>query len=319
MRLIIIIPAYNEEKTIEQVIKSIPKKIDGIDEIKTFVINDGSTDMTKTISLRAGANKVINNKKNLGLARTFNRGLNEALFADADIIVNTDADNQYNQKEISQLVEPIIRGHADMTIGDRQIAKLSFMRPGNKYGNLFGSWVLRKVTGTDVIDASSGFRAFSRETALKININFNHTYTHETIIQATFNGTKIVNVPIEFGSRPAGKSKLINSLFSHIKKSLITIVRTILIYKPLKTLLCLSFLAILPGIFLCLRFLSYYVFSGGSGKIQSLILASIFIIVGFFIATLGLIGDLIANNRRLNEKTLYYTKKMYMKNEKSHK
>lgn len=309
MKLVVTIPAYNEEGTISEVIKSIPRRIEGIDQVEVFVIDDGSTDQTRPQALSAGANQVFSSPKNIGLARTFKRGLENALIAGADIIVNTDADNQYNQSEIAKLIKPILEKKADMVIGDRQVVKLKFMRMGNKYGNLFGSWVIRKLTGSKVKDASSGFRAFSRNTALRINIHFGHTYTHETIIQAIYKKMSIIDVPIEFRERSSGKSKLISNLFTHIRNSSLIIIRTILLYKPLKTLFYVGSIIILPGIILGLRFIYFYFINQGTGKIQSLILASMLIVIGFFVIVLGLVGDLIANNRKLNEEILYQLKK----------
>lgn len=309
MKLVVIIPAFNEEQTIEKVINEIPRKINGIDIVEILVINDGSTDNTRKIALSAGADKVIENKKNLGLAKTFKRGLEEAVIAGADIIVNTDADGQYNQAEIPKLIEPILQKKADLVIGDRQVKNLKFMKFGNKYGNLLGSLVLRKLSGTNVTDASSGFRAFSREAALRLNIHFNHTYTHETIIQAVAKNLTIINIPIEFRERKAGKSKLIRNIFTHIRTSLLIIIRTIVLYKPLKILFYTGTIIILPGIFLGIRFLYYYLSTGGAGKVQSLILASTLVIIGFMIIVLGLIGDLISANRRMNEEILYRIKK----------
>ncbi len=187
------------------------------------------------------------------------------------------------------------------------------MRAGNKYGNLFGSWILRKITGSNIKDASSGFRAYSREAALKLNIYYDHTYTHETIMQATFNKIPTLEVPIEFRQRVGGKSKLIKNIFTHIKISALIIIRTILLYKPLKTLFYFGLITITPGVLLFLRFIYYHLAGYGSGKIQSLIFASVFIIAGFLIIVLGLIGDLISNNRKINEEILYYLKKIKFK------
>lgn len=309
MKLIIIIPAYNEEKTIGEVIRDIPKTFSRVDDLKIFVINDGSKDKTSEIALQAGAHKIISNKKNLGLAKTFQNGLNAALSHGADIIVNIDSDGQYESKEIEKIIEPIIKKKVDMVIGDRQIKKLKFMKKGNKYGNILGSWVLRKLTGSNIKDASSGFRGFSRTAALKLNIYFDHTYTHETIIQAAYNDIAVTNVPIIFKARSAGKSRLIHSLFKHIKNSGLIIIRTILLYKPLKTLFYLGSIIAIPGIILGLKFVYLYLSEGENGKIQSLILASMLIMLGFFIILLGLIGDLIARNRKLNENILYQLKK----------
>ncbi len=309
MKLIVIIPCNNEEETIGDVIKSIPRQIEVVDDVLVYLIDDGSSDGSVRVAREAGADKIVSHKKRQGLAKTFQDGLNIALRDGADLIVNTDADNQYNQEQISDLIKPILENKADMVIGDRQIEKLDFMPGGNKYGNMLGSWVLRCLTKTKVRDVSSGFRAFSRELALRINIHSSHTYTHETIIQAVFNKQVIVDVPIDFQARTAGKSKLIRGLFSHIKNSLLVIIRTILMYRPLKTLFYLGSLIMLPGIFLGLRFLYFYFNASGTGKIQSLILASILISIGFFVFILGLIGDLISKNRKLNEEIVYLLKK----------
>ncbi len=308
MKLIIIIPAFNEEKTIQDVIKEIPRQIDKIDEVNVFVINDGSSDKTAENAKKAGADKIINNPKNMGLAKTFQIGILEALKNGADIIVNTDADGQYDQKEIPKLIKPILEKKTEMVIGDRQVKKLKFMKAGNRYGNLLGSWGLRLLTKSKINDASSGFRAFSRECALRLNINFAHTYTHETIIQSAFRNMRVKEVPIEFRPRIAGKSKLIQNIFTHIKKSSLVILRSILLYKPLRFMFYFGLLIMLPGIFLGLRFVYYFLHSSGDGKIQSLILASIFIIIGFFVIMFGILGDLIANNRRLNEDILFELK-----------
>lgn len=309
MRLFVIIPAYNEAASISAVIKEIPRQIANFTAVKVLVINDGSTDETTNIAKISGADFVIENSRNIGLAKTFQNGIEDALRAGADIIVNTDADNQYNQTEIPLLIAPIIAHQADIVIGDRQIKKLKFMPWGNKYGNLLGSYILRLLTKTNVTDASSGFRAFSREAALKMNINFNHTYTHETIIQAAYQDLKIANVAIEFRPRLNGESKLIQNLFKHIKNSSLIILRTILLYKALKTFCYLGLIVMTPGIILGLRFIYYFFNTQGTGKIQSLILAAILIIIGFFIIVLGLIADLISTNRKINEQLLYYYKK----------
>ena len=310
MKLIFIIPAYNEEKTIGRVLGQIPGHIRGIEKIETLVIDDGSTDATAEKALTAGADGIVTNRQNIGLARSFQRGINAALERSADIIVNLDADGQYDPQEAAALIEPILAKRAEIVIGDRQIAKLKFMPAGNKYGNLIGSWALRKLTGARVRDASSGFRAFSREAALNLYTFFSHTYTHETIIQAVYKNLPIAEVPIRFRERQAGESRLINSLYSHIKNSTLTIVRTILMYKPLKTLFYSGLVIMVPGIYLGLRFLYYfYVLGRSGGKVQSLILAAILIIIGFFVIVLGLLGDLIAKNRKINEDILYRLKK----------
>jgi glycosyltransferase involved in cell wall biosynthesis len=309
MKLIIIIPAYNEEKTIAEVIKNIPREIQGIDKIKIFVINDGSKDKTREEALNVGAHQVVDNKINLGLARTFYKGLNIALEKGADFIINIDADGQHNPKEIPNILKPLMNKEAEITIGNRNTLKDNSTRTENRIGNIFGSWVIRKLTKSKIKDASCGFRGFSRESALRLNSNFYHTYTHETIIQASYKKLKITNVNISSQKRLAGESKLIKNLFVHIKNSGLLIIRTILMYKPLNSLLLLGFLIIIPGIFLGLRVTYFYFIGEGGGKLHSLILTAILIITGFTTIVLGLIGDLIANNRKLNEEILYYLKK----------
>lgn len=309
MKLIVTIPALNEEKSIGSVVRSVPRQIDGIDKVEVLLVNDGSTDNTVTEAQKAGVDIIIHNEQNIGLARSFKKALNASLAHGADIIVNTDADGQYEQTEIPELIKPIIEKKAGMVIGDRQVAKLPFMKAGNKYGNLLGSWVLRMLTGTKIEDASSGFRAFSRDTAMQLNIYNTHTYTHETIIQAHFNKIATAQIPITFKERGTGGSRLIKSLYTHIKNSGLVIIRTILLYQPLRTLFFTGLLIMSPGIILGLRFVYLYLSGNGAGKIQSLILASMLIIIGFVVIVLGLIGDLIAKNRKLNEEMLYILKK----------
>lgn len=309
MKLIVMIPAYNEQETIGKVIQEIPREIVGVDEVRILVLDDGSTDDTARKARDAGADWVISNMHNLGLARTFKIGLEEALKKGADIIVNTDADFQYNQREIPKLIAPIVDNSAHMVIGNRQIRKLDHMPWGNKYGNLFGSFILRLLTGSHIRDASSGFRAFSRECALRLNLRSIHTYTHETIIQTVNLDLPITEIPIEFRRRMAGESKLIRSLFSHIKESAKTILRTVVTYKPFKTFLLLGGVPIAIGILIGIRFLYFYFFVGGQGHIQSLILMAVLVIVGFIIVMMGVVADLIATNRKTNEELLYLLKK----------
>lgn len=316
MKLIVTIPALNEEISIAGVIKSIPRQIDGIDQVEVLVLDDGSSDKTVAKAKEAGADIVVSNTHNIGLAKTFKKALAVSLEKGADIIVNTDADGQYEQAEIPKLIKPVLTKQAGMVIGDRQVAKLDFMKPGNKYGNLLGSWVLRKLTGTDIKDASSGFRAFSRETALHLNIFNNHTYTHETIIQAHYKKISTGQIPITFKQRDGGGSRLIKNLYTHIKNSGLVIIRTILLYRPLRALFFTGLMIMLPGIMLGLRFVLSFLSDQGDGKIQSLILASMLIIIGFNVIVLGLIGDLISKNRELNEETLYHAKKQALKNGK---
>jgi len=304
MKVFVMIPAYNEEVTIAQVIKEIKQTSK---KYKVLVIDDGSKDNTYNIAKKAGADYIIRNKKNLGLAQSFKLGLEECLKLKADIIVNTDADYQYNQTEIPRLIQPIIEGKADIVLTDRKILSLDHMSFGKKYGNLISTFITRFVSGFPVRDAQSGFRAFSREAALKLNILSDYTYVQETIIQAVDKRLRILQMPCEFRARP-GKSRLISSLFSYAKRAGLTIIRTYIHYKPLKALSTIALFPLILGILLGLRFL-YFFLNGDRGHIQSLILAAVLLIIGFQIIVLAFIADTIGANRKVNEEILYLQKK----------
>lgn len=301
MKVIVTIPAYNEETSIADVIQSIPRKLSGVKTVKVLVIDDGSTDNTFATAKNAGADYVLQNVRNRGLAYTFQRLLKEAISLDADIIVNTDADNQYNQAEIAQLIKPIIAGQADIVNGGRQVHTLTHMPLVKKYGNRFGSWILAQLTGLAIQDASSGFRAYSREAAMQLHLTSDHTYTHETLIQAAYKKLRVQEVPIQFHQRRSDKSKLIRSVWSHITKSAATIVRTVLMYQALKVFVTLGTISILIGILGGMRFLYFFLSGTGEGHVQSLILSSILINFGFTSCTIGFLADLLATNRKLLE------------------
>jgi glycosyltransferase involved in cell wall biosynthesis len=303
MVLFVTIPAYNEEKTIAAVVSSVPRKIEGISEVKIIVFSDGSTDRTIEAAKEAGADYVFAHRFNLGLAQTFKDAVNKALELGADLIVNTDADNQYNQQEISKLIRPILQKQADLVIGDRQVPTLSHMPWKKKYGNLLGSFVIRLLTGIKVTDASSGFRAFTREVAQKINIFSNHTYTHEMIIDTFYKKFRIMDVPVDFNKRDVGQSRLIGKgVGSHIFKSAETIIRTILLYRALQVFSFIGTVFIFGGSFGLARYLYFALILGNTrGHVQSLIISAIMFIFGWNILVLGFIADLIAYNRRLIE------------------
>ena len=301
MKLIVTIPAYNEELTLADVIKSIPRRIKGIDKVKILVWDDGSTDNTFKVAKQAGADYIFKNKKNLGLAKTFDLATKKAVELGANIVVNTDADNQYDQKEISKLIGPILRNEADVVNGDRQVHTLNYMPLSKKYGNIIGSWVIRQLTGVKLNDASSGFRAYTAEAIKQFNIFSNHTYTHETIIQAAFNNLVIEEVPVTFKERLGGssQSRLISSVWSHIKKSASTIVRTILMYRALKVFGILGMIFSLIGLAGIIRFLFFYFQGMGNGHIQSLVISSVLISFGLTTLMIGVLADLISINRKL--------------------
>ncbi len=298
-KLIVQIPAFNEEKAIGKVIQSIPRKIKGVKNIKIIVWDDGSSDQTAKIAKKAGADYIFSNTKNLGLGQTFARLLKKSLELGAEIIVNTDADNQYNQTEIPKLIQPIIDQQADLVTGDRQIGRLKHMAFLNKYGNLIGSFVLKLLTNQKIKDVSCGFRAYSRECAQNLMVISEHTYTHETIIQAAFKKMTIKEIPISFNKRTGGKSRLISNVFLHIGRAMITIIRAILMYRAFTVLVTLGFIIVMAGIAGIVRFLYFFSIGHGNGHIQSLIIASIFIGTGFNTIVMGIIADLITVNRKI--------------------
>jgi len=314
--LVVMIPAYNEEKSIQKVIKEIPRNIPGV-ETKVLVINDGSTDNTAQAAKEAGADYILTNKKNLGLAPTFKRGMDYALELGADIIINTDADFQYNQSEIPKLLKPILDGKADIVLTDRHVWKLSHMPLGKKLGNSIASFVTRKVSGYPVHDAQSGYRAFSREAALRINVMSDYTYVAETIIQAANKNLKMVQVDCEFRKRQ-DKSRLISNIFNYAKRAGLTIIRTYTRYKPLKVFLSLGTVVFIVGLAFALRVLVHYIKTGMvSPYIPSAILSAILMIVGFQLAVLALLADIIDAERRINEEVLYRIKKEQFSKDKS--
>ena len=256
MKLIIQIPCYNEAETLEVALNDLPKHIDGIDEIEYLIINDGSNDKTLEVAVNWGVHYVVSFTRNKGLAKGFMAGLDACLKHGADIIVNTDADNQYCGEDIEKIVRPILEGKADVVIGERPIDDTEHFSPLKKKLQHLGNWVVRKASNTDIPDAPSGFRAYSREAALHINVINEYTYTLETIVQAGRNKMAITSVPIRTNGelRP---SRLFNSMFGYIKKSMLTIVRAYLMYKPLKFFFFAGLIPIIAGLILCARYIVF--------------------------------------------------------------
>lgn len=306
MKLFVTIPAYNEAASIAAVIKSVPRKIPGISSVKVVVWSDGSTDKTVEVSKIAGADYVFSNKKNLGLARTFDLATAKAVRLGADIVVNTDADNQYDQSEIPKLLAPILNQVADIVNGDRRVETLSHMPATKKYGNMFGSWIIRLLSGLDINDASSGFRAYTADALKQLTIFSKHTYTHETLIQAAFGDLQVLEVPVTFRSRPgkAGSSRLVSNVFTHVSKSASTIIRTVLMYKALKVFVTLGTIELFFSLLLGARYLWIMFVGLGGSHVQSLILASMLFNMGLVSLLIGIISDLIAVNRKINAKLL---------------
>ena len=300
MKLIIQMPCYNEAETLEVALNDLPKQIDGIDEIEYLIINDGSKDNTVEVAKNWGVHYVVNFKCNKGLAKGFMAGLDACLRQGADIIVNTDADNQYCGADIEKLVRPILNGKADIVIGERPIDDTEHFSPLKKKLQHIGSWTVRVASKTDVPDAPSGFRAYSRQAALKMNVINEYTYTLETIVQAGRNKMAITSVPIRTNPE-LRKSRLFNSMFGYIKKSMLTIIRAFMMYKPLRFFTIIGSTIFLIGLILGIRFLVFVFMGASGGHIQSLILASTLLLLGFQTFISGLQADLIASNRKLLE------------------
>lgn len=308
MKLIIQIPCYNEAETLEIALNDLPQKLENIDEIEYLIINDGSNDNTVEVARNWGVHHVVSFRKNKGLAKGFMAGLDACLQNGADIIVNTDADNQYVGADIEKLIEPILKGEADIVIGERPIDSTEHFSPLKKKLQHLGSWVVRKASKTDIPDAPSGFRAYSRDAAMRINVVNDYTYTLETIVQAGRNKMAITSVPIRTNPE-LRKSRLFHSMWGYVKKSVLTILRAFMWYKPLY---CFSVVAAVPsliGLGIGIRFLCYYFSGNGNGHIQSLILACMLLIIGFITFVIGLLADVIAANRKILEDTQYQIRK----------
>lgn len=309
MKLVIQIPAYNEEATIAKTLADLPKRIDGFSRIETLVIDDGSTDGTVAAARKAGADHIVRLVSNRGLATAFVAGIDASLRLGADVIVNTDADNQYVGADIAKLVKPIVDGSAEVVIGDRDVQRSPYMGPIKKLLQKIGSRAVGIASGVDVPDATSGLRAFSRDAAYQINVFNPFTYTLETIIQAGNRNFGLQSVVVGTNA-PTRPSRLYRGIASYVRKSIVTIFRVYALYKPLKTFVAIGSLLFLAGAAIGLRFLWFYLTEGSAGHIQSLILAAVLLISGFQTALIGLLADLISVNRKLSEEILIRQKKM---------
>lgn len=309
MKLIIQIPCYNEEKTLTIALDALPKHIDGIDEIEYLIINDGSKDNTVQVARDWGVNYIVNFRGNKGLAKGFMAGLDACLRNGADIIVNTDADNQYNADDIEKIVRPILENKSDIVIGARPVDETEHWSPLKKKLQHFGSWVVRKASKTDIPDAPSGFRAYSREAAMRMNVVNEYTYTLETIVQAGRTKIPMTSVPIRTNAelRP---SRLFSSMFGYVKKSMLTILRAYMMYKPLVFFTLLGLVPFIVGAGIGIRFLVYFFGGTGAGHVQSLILASTLMLLGFQTFVVGLQADMIAANRKILEDIQYHVRKV---------
>jgi len=303
-KLVIQVPCFNEEQHLAATLRDLPRRIDGVDEVEVLVIDDGSTDRTSEIARLNGVDHIVRFPNNRGLARAFRAGLDAALRLGADVIVNTDGDNQYCAGDIQRLVQPVLEGKVDMVVGDRDTRNVPHFSHTKRLLQHYGSWVVRTLSGTEIPDTTSGFRALSREAAFRLNVMSDFTYTLETIIQAGKKKLPVTHVAVATNPERRG-SKLHNGTWSYVKNSAATMLRIYAIYEPLKVFSYLGGALVLAGSALGARFLYFYFTGHGSGHLQSLMLTVLLIIIGFQTVLIGLVADLIGGNRSLIEDVLF--------------
>lgn len=313
--MVVMIPAYNEEETINSVIREIPR--DCCDLVEVLVINDGSTDNTVEEAKNAGADRIVSFKKNRGLAPAFRAGLETALEMGADIIVNTDGDGQYNGKQIPDLIKPIMDGRADFVLGSRTKGRIEYMPLQKRIGNRIATFVTRQVSGLPISDAQSGFRAFTRDAAMHLNVMSNYTYVQETLMQAANSGMVYEEVPIEFRKRTGGQSRLISNIFKYAKRAGTTIVKTYRDYQPLKTFSMLGLIFLVVGLIFGFKVLYHFLQTGTVGlELPSAVLTVLLLIIGVQTIVLGLLADMLKTHRNIQDEILYRLKSIESSNKK---
>lgn len=312
MKIIIQIPCYNEEKTLPEVFEDLPKQIPGVDHIEYLVINDGSTDKTLDVARKLGVHHILDLGTNHGLATAFLRGVAKCLELGANIIVNTDGDNQYRADCIKDLVKPIVEGRLDIVVGARPIKDIEHFSWMKKILQQWGSRVVRQFSDTNIPDVTSGFRAYSAEAAMRLHLFNRYTYTLETIIQAGHMNMRIGHVPVQVNPKKR-ESRLMSSITNYLWRSAAIIMRSYITYKPLRTFFYLSLIPAVFGLAICFRFLYYYLTGNGAGHIQSIILAMILLLISFYLLVLGILADLLAVNRKLLEDMQFRIKKIEIK------
>ncbi|REJ74808.1 MAG: glycosyltransferase family 2 protein [Acidobacteria bacterium] len=304
MKLVIQIPCYNEQDDLPTTLAALPREVPGIDSVEVLVIDDGSTDDTVSVARRCGVRHVISNAGNQGLARTFMNGLEQSIALGADVVVNTDADNQYNADDIAELVAPIVSGRADIVVGARPIRSIEHFSPVKKVLQRIGSTVVRSLSGTRIADAPSGFRAFSRDAALRLNVFSRYTYTLETLIQAGHSNLRVVDVPIRING-PTRPSRLIRSIPTYVRRSILDLFATYVIYAPARLFGWLAALFLVPGAVLAARYVYFVAIGEGTGHVQSVIASGVLAVCGVFAVAIAVLAHLLAINRRLLEELRY--------------
>jgi glycosyltransferase involved in cell wall biosynthesis len=308
MKLIIQIPCYNEAQTLPKTLAQLPKAVEGFDQVEVLVVDDGSTDDTPAVARQAGADHIVHLSRHLGLAKAFTHGLDACLKLGADVIVNTDADNQYRAEDIHKLVKPILDNEAEMVIGDRGVSTTPHFPAHKRALQTLGSKVVSATAGFTIPDATSGFRALSREVALETIVLSNYSYTLETLIQAGARKVRVAFIPIETNP-PERPSRLFSSIRNYLVNSGVTIMRSFTMYRALRIFTFISVLLLLTGTAIGIRFIVAFIQGKGSGMIQSLILAAVLLIVGFMTFLIGLIADLVSFNRKILEEILFRIRK----------
>ena len=309
MKLVIQIPCFNEAATLPTALSALPRQVDGFSEVEWLVVDDGSTDATAAVAVAEGVDHVVRLPRHRGLSRAFAEGLNRAVEAGADVIVNTDADNQYCAADIPALVAPILTGQAELVVGTRVLDRPGEMPLVKHWLQRLGSWATRVVSNTSVQDAPSGFRAMSRAAAMRIHVFNEYTYTIETIIQAGQKGMAVACVPVRTNP-PTRESRLIRGLWGYVARQLMTMVRVFVTYQPFRFFIVPAAVLFLGGVALSVRFLYFFGTGGGAGHVQSLILAALLMGSGFFLGVIGLIADLLAVNRSLLEEVEWRVRRL---------
>lgn len=313
-KLIVQIPCYNEEAMLATTVSALPRELPGVALVECLIIDDGSTDKTVDVAKSAGVDHVIRLPNHQGLARAFMAGIEACLERGADLIVNTDGDNQYYSGDIARLIAPILEEKADVVVGSRPIAESQDFSPVKKALQQLGSWVVRKLSGTTVDDATSGFRAYSREAAMRLNVFSGYTYTLETLLQAGAMGLRVASIPVTTNP-PTRESRLVKGLTSYVLRSALTLLWVLVLYRPLILFGWISGGLLGGGLLICLRFLYFYLVGQGRGHVQSLILGAVLLLFGIQMVAVALIAHLISINRRLAEHTQLYWRRHFMQRE----